>query len=164
VTTTTTTQAPGIGGACGEGLTELLLLDFEGNQFGVPTGVTLSGGALRPWAVNSRGSCNGSSKGLTAGVDTSGAKGVDSLSELTVIAPAGTKKMSYFYSYPAALDRGDDFHVKVDGTIVGQYETGPGVSCASNCVDVNGGSVIKFICKASGLNELCSIDQIRFQG
>ena len=174
VTTTTTTtsittiqapDSPGVGGACGEsGLTELLLLDFEGNQFDAPTGVTLSGGALRPWAVNSRGSCNGSSKGLTAGVDATGAKGVDSLSELTVVAPAGATKISYFYSYPASLDRGDDFHVIVDGTMVGQYETGPGVSCASNCVDVNGGSVIKFICKASGRNELCSIDQIRFQG
>ena len=72
--------------------------------------------------------------------------------------------MSYFYSYPVALDRGDDFHVVVDGAMVGQYETGPGVSCASNCVDVNEGSVIKFKCKASGRNELCSIDQIRFQG
>ena len=77
----------------------MLLLDFEGSQFDVPTGVTLTGGAVRPWAVNSRGSCNGSSKGLTAGVDSSGAKGVDSLSELTVVAPPGATKMSYFYSF-----------------------------------------------------------------
>ena len=105
VTTTTTTKtttsqapdSPGVGGACGEaGLTELLLLDFEGNQFDIPTGVSLSGGAIRPWAINTRGSCNGSSKGLTAGVDASGAKGVDSLSELTVIAPPGSTKMSSF--------------------------------------------------------------------
>ena len=168
ITTTQAPDGPGVGGACGEaGLTELLLLDFEnGNQFDGPTGVTvvLSGGAIRPWAINSMGSCNGSSKGLTAGVDASGAKGVDSLSELTVTAPTGATKMSYFYSYPSDLDRGDDFHVVVDGTSVGQYETGPGESCASNCVDVNGGSVIKFICKAGGNNELCSIDQIRFQG
>ena len=95
ITTTQAPDSPGVGGACGEGLTELLLLDFEGNQFDIPTGVSLSGGAVRPWAVNSRGSCNGSNKGLTAGVDASGAKGVDSYSELTVVAPPGARKMSY---------------------------------------------------------------------
>ena len=160
-TTTTTIGNPGSGGACGENHAVKGFLGFEEGTI-VPG--TISGDAVRPWAINSMGACNGSNNGLTAGVDASGAKGVDTLSTYTVDVPQGATKMSYFYSYPAALDRGDDFHVVKNNDVVHSYENGPGASCASACIDVTPGDVVRFVCKSGGNNELCSIDEIRFQG
>ena len=94
-TTTTTIGNPGSGGACGENNAVKGFLGFEEGTI-VPG--TISGDAVRPWAINSMGACNGSNNGLTAGVDASGAKGVDTLSTYTVDVPQGATKMSYFYT------------------------------------------------------------------
>ena len=103
---------------------------------------TLSGTAARPWAVNFIAVCDGTSKGITAGVGSSGAKGVDTVTLLSSTVPAGASNMSYFYSYPSALDREDDFHVSLydpvlmTTTLLKDYKTGELVLrvCQSVCL------------------------------
>merc|ERR1712071_29892 len=72
------------------------------------------------------------------------AGGVDSESWLTITAPTGSTSMSYFYSYPNALDRGDDFHVYLNGALVATYENGSGATCASECVNLLAGDMVQF--------------------
>ena len=151
----------GGGGGCG-GSALLGLIDFEdGNLVG-----TLSGDADNPWAINSNAACEGTVNGIRAGVNGSGqAKGVDRLSELAFVVPVGATAMTYRYSYPTALDAGDDFHVYVNGVKVKDYETGSGANCAlSECIGVSPEDEVKFRCKSGGNNEICSLDQIQFYG
>ena len=101
-TSTTTIGNPGSGGACGENHAVKGFLGFEEGTI-VPG--TISGDAVRPWAINSMGACNGSNNGLTAGVDASGAKGVDTLSTYTVDVPQGATKMIYFYYFSIIVFR-----------------------------------------------------------
>ena len=131
-------------------------IDFEdGNLVG-----TLSGGANNPWDINPNAACEGL-YGIRAGENG----GVDSLSELTFVVPAGASGMTYLYSYPTALDAGDDFHVYVNEVKVKDYETGSGAYCASSeCIGVSPGDEVKFRCKSGGNNEICSLDQIQFFG
>jgi len=153
----------GGGGECGSDLTVLKLIDFEtGDLVG-----TLSGGARRPWAIRDAAACNGSSKGITAGIKGDENGGVDSESFLSIPStdiPFSTIRMSYYYSYPRSLDRGDDFHVYVNDVLVKTYENGSGASCATECISVSANDEVKFKCKSGGNNEICSIDQIRFHG
>ena len=130
------------------------VIDFEdGNLVGA-----LSGSAANPWAINSNAACEGEN-GIRAGENG----GVDSLSELTFVVPAGASGMTYRYSYPTALDAGDDFHVYINGVQVKDYETGSGAYCAlSECIIVSPGDQVKFRCKSGGNNEICSLDQIQF--
>jgi len=137
-------------------------LDTATRDFEDPTvDLTVSGGAARPWAYdsNSVAACEGS-LGITAGRS----KGVDTESIFTITAPAGATSMTYSYSYPSALDRGDDFHVLIDGNLERSYEAGPGATCATDCIDVLEGALVQFRCQSGGNNEICSIDHIQFYG
>jgi len=70
--------------------------------------------------------------------------------------------VAYRYSYPSALDSGDDFHVMVNGSVVKSYETGSGASCASDGVQVSAGDILQFRCKSGGNGETCTVDDIVF--
>jgi len=47
---------------------------------------------------------------------------------------------------------------------VASYESGPGESCATDCIPVDGGDVVKFTCTSQKNNKICSIDHIEFYG
>jgi hypothetical protein len=121
--------------------------------------------AARPWVADSAAACTGSH---AARAGHSG--GVDSESEIRIMVPPGATTASYQYSYPSALDRGDDFHVIVNSNAnntpesrtVKQYETGPGETCASDTVDVSGAESLQFRCRSGGKHETCTVDEIIF--
>lgn len=161
ITTTSTTDSLGAGGACGDDLEVLAFYDFEDGSYG---GGTRSGTALRPWAIHRMSACNGSEKGISAGIDGDRAGGVDSETYFTVTSPPRTTVMSYFFSMSRTLDSGDDFHVIVNGNRVASYELRGDTDCASVCLNVPENVDVTFYCKSGGNNELCHIDQIRFQG
>lgn len=133
-----------------------LLIDFENNTLGP---FALSGGAGNPWTVDAGAACEGTTYGVTAGLGG----GVDRESYLTMTVPAGVSAVSYHYSYPSALDSGDNFHVLVNGVVKKDYETGPGASCLTDTVaPVLPGDTLVFKCKSGGNGESCSIDQVLF--
>ena len=102
--------------------------------------------------------CDGTSNGAKAGDPA----GVDGESILSMTVPAGVTTMSYFFSYPSALDPGDSFHVIVGAVTVREYETGPGATCATDSVSVTPGLTVSFLCDTGGLGETCAIDQVEF--
>jgi hypothetical protein len=118
---------------------------------------TLSGSAVRPWVADSAAACVGS-HAARAGYNG----GVDADSYISITVPTGATSASYKYSYPSALDSGDDFHVIVNGSVVKSYETGPGVNCASDSVPVSAGDTLQFRCRSGGKGETCSVDDIIF--
>jgi hypothetical protein len=117
----------------------------------------LSGSAARPWTADASAACVGS-HAARAGY----AGGVDADSFITMDVPTGTSSASYSYSYPSALDRGDDFHVIVNGAVVKSYETGPGANCTNDSVSVSGGDTLQFRCRSRGIGETCTVDDIVF--
>jgi hypothetical protein len=119
---------------------------------------TESGSAKRPWTADSAAACAGSAYGARAG--HSG--GVDSESFMSIQVPEGATIASYSYSYPSALDRGDDFHVIVNEEVIHSYETGPGESCSTGSVTVNPGDTLQFRCRSGGNGETCAVDEVVF--
>ena len=117
----------------------------------------LSGSAARPWSADSSVACTGS-HAARAGHS----RGVDSDSSISITVPATTGSVSYQYSYPSALDRGDDFHVIVNGTVVKSYETGAGANCSSDTVAVSEGDTLQFRCRSGGNGETCTVDEVVF--
>ena len=117
----------------------------------------LSGAAVRPWMADSAVACAGS-HAARAGHPG----GVDSDSTISMTVPAGATSASYRYSYPPALDRGDDFHVLVNGTKVRSYEIGAGANCASDTVSVSAGGQLQFRCRSGGNGETCTVDEVVF--
>lgn len=128
--------------------------DFEDGTLG---DFQLSGDAQRPWTADSAAACVGS-YGARAGHS----RGVDSDSTMSVVVPEGASSATYRYSYPSALDRGDDFHVMVNGQVMKSYETGPGETCVSDSVPVQGGHTLTFRCRSGGNGETCTIDEVVF--
>lgn len=118
---------------------------------------TLSGSAVRPWTADSTVACTGS-HAARAGHS----RGVDSDSYISTTVPASASSVTYQYSYPSALDRGDDFHVIVNGVVVKSYETGAGTNCSSDTVAVSGGDILQFRCHSGGNGETCTVDDIVF--
>jgi hypothetical protein len=119
----------------------------------------LSGSAVRPWVADSTVACTG-----THAARAGHSGGVDSDSTISIMnVPAGTTSASYQYSYPPALDRGDDFHVIVNGAVIKSYETGAGANCATDSVSVSGGDSLHFRCRSGGKGETCTVDNIIFQ-
>jgi hypothetical protein len=140
------------GGNTGEGNAAT---GFDGGDLG---DFVLSGSAVRPWAADSAVACVGS-HAARAGHS----RGVDSASSIRVPIPAGTVSITYNYSYPRALDTGDDFHVILDDSqVVREYETGPGTTCAEDTVDVAGATSLTFRCRSGGNGETCTVDHIVF--
>lgn len=129
---------------------------FDGGTLGL---FKLIGFALRPWTPDSAAACDGTAYGARAG--HSG--GVDFESVLSIQVPEDTTEAGYRYSYPSALDSGDDFHVVVNGQVVHSYETGDGADCATGQVAVNPGDTLQFRCRSGGNGETCSIDQVEFR-
>jgi hypothetical protein len=119
---------------------------------------TLSGSARRPWAADAEVACAG-----THAARAGHAGGVDGESTISVTVPAGMGSAAFRYSYPSALDAGDDFHVMVNGTVVRAYETGPGAVCAADSVAVSPGDVLQFRCRSGGNGETCTVDDIVFR-
>ena len=117
----------------------------------------LSGSAANPWEADTAAACVGS-HGARAGHPG----GVDSDSTLSIVVPDGASVANYHYSYPTALDRGDDFHVMVNGSVVKDYETGSGANCAVDAVAVAAGDTLQFRCRSGGKGETCTIDNIVF--
>ena len=113
---------------------------------------------MNHWVLDATAGCGGTSTGVKAGDPG----GVDTYSFLSMTVPAGVSTMSYYYSYPSALDIGDDFHVIVDGFVLREYETGPGATCATDSVPVAPGVTVSFYCRSGGLGETCAIDQVQF--
>ena len=149
----TSSMQPSTGGGGGGG--GPLLIDFE-NQSIEP--FTLSGGAKRPWRIDTAAACDGTTYGVRAG--HSG--GVDSESYLTMTVPSGVSGVTYFYSHPSALDRGDDFHVLVNGVVMKSYEIDSATACKEDTVALNSGDTLQFKCESRGNGETCSVDQIQF--
>ncbi len=119
---------------------------------------TLSGSANRPWSADAEAACVG-----PYAARAGHASGVDSLSLLHIAIPPGTTSVTYIYSYPEALDPGDDFHVILDNyRTVREYETGPGASCAVDTISTAGASALTFRCRSGGNQETCTIDDVRF--
>lgn len=127
---------------------------FDNGNLGL---FALSGSAARPWSADSAVACVGS-HGARAGYNG----GVDSDSFISIDVPSGATSASYKYSYPSALDRGDDFHVMVNGAVIKAYETGSGANCASDTVSVSGGDLLQFRCRSGGNGETCTVDEIVF--
>lgn len=144
-------NAPRIGGG-GGGQTSTV--DFE-NGSTDPFSVT--GAAVRPWQIASSAACTGS-----YGVKAGDPGGVDGETLMTLTVPADTSQVEYRYSYPAALDRGDDFHVRVNNNVARSYETGPGEACATDRLLVAPGDQLSFYCKSGGRGETCAIDDVIF--
>lgn len=143
----------GGGGGCASN--SILLVDFEDDTIGL---FVLTGDAQRPWVVDAAAACDNTSKGMRAGHS----KGVDSVSKLTMSVPAGATQVTYYYSYPSALDSGDDFHVSVNGNVIKEYETGDGTTCGTDTIVVIENDMLEFTCKSRGIGETCAIDQIQF--
>lgn len=118
---------------------------------------TLSGSAVRPWTADSTVACAGS-HAARAGHS----RGVDSDSYISITVPATASSVTYQYSYPSALDRGDDFHVILNSAVVRSYETGAGANCSTDTVAVSGGDVLQFRCRSGGNGETCTVDDIVF--
>ncbi|MFT5393243.1 MAG: hypothetical protein ACI8PT_003444, partial [Gammaproteobacteria bacterium] len=118
---------------------------------------TLSGSAARPWTADSTVACTGS-HAARAGHS----RGVDSDSYISITVPATASSVTYQYSYPSALDPGDDFHVIVNGAVVKSYETGAGANCSTDTVAVSGGGTLQFRCRSGGNGETCTVDEIVF--
>lgn len=138
--------------------------DVEGNsETGFEAGnlgnFTLVGdSAANPWSADSGAACVGA-YAARAGHPS----GVDSDSSIRLEIPDGVKSITYKYSYPSALDTGDDFHVIVnDSVVVREYETGPGTNCSEDTIVVAGGGSLTFRCRSSGLGETCTVDEIVF--
>ena len=89
-------------------------------------------------------------------------RGVDSDSYISTTVPASASSVTYQYSYPSALDRGDDFYVIVNGAVVKSYERGAGANCASDTVAVSEGDILQFRCRSGGNGETCTVDEIVF--
>ena len=81
---------------------------------------------------------------------------------MRIQVPEGATSASYRYSYPSALDRGDDFHVIVNEEVIHSYETGPGENCSTGSVTVNAGDTLQFRCRSGGNGETCAIDEVVF--
>lgn len=143
----------GGGDTGGGGGDDPTLHGFEEGNLG---NFVLAGDAQRPWTADSAVACTGNyaaRAGHSRGVDS------DSLMSLTV--PSGVTRASYRYSYPSALDRGDDFHVMVNGQVIKSYETGPGANCAVDQVNVQEGDTLSFRCRSGGNGETCTIDDVQ---
>lgn len=143
----------GGGDTDGGGGDDPTLHGFEEGNLG---NFVLAGDAQRPWTADSAVACTGNyaaRAGHSRGVDS------DSLMSLTV--PSGVTRASYRYSYPSALDRGDDFHVMVNGQVIKSYETGPGANCAVDQVNVQEGDTLSFRCRSGGNGETCTIDDVQ---
>jgi hypothetical protein len=138
-------------GGGGDGNTDT---GFDGGNLGA---FTLSGSAARPWTADSAVACVGS-HAARAGHS----RGVDSYSHISIPVPAGASSATYRYSYPSALDRGDDFHVIVNGTVLKSYETGAGANCSTDTVPVSAGDTLQFRCRSGGNGETCTVDDIVF--
>ena len=119
---------------------------------------TLSGSALRPWTADAAAACAGSAYAARAGHS----RGVDSESFISIQVPDDATQVSYLYSYPSALDRGDDFHVIVNGQVMASYETGSGANCATGMVSVQAGDTLQFRCRSGGNGETCTVDEVVF--
>ena len=128
--------------------------DFEDGTLG---DFQLWGDAQRPWTADSAAACVGS-YGARAGHS----RGVDSDSTMSVVVPEGASAATYRYSYPSALDRGDDFHVMVNGQVMKSYETGPGETCVTDSVPVQAGDTLAFRCRSGGNGETCTVDEVQF--
>ena len=146
-------NAPQIGGGGGGG-EQTSLVDFES---GTTDPLSISGNAIRPWQIDSSAACTGS-----YGVKAGDPGGVDGETWMTLTVPADTSQVEYRYSYPAALDRGDDFHVRLNNAVARSYETGPGEVCATDRLLVAPGDQLSFYCKSGGRGETCAIDDIIF--
>ena len=81
---------------------------------------------------------------------------------MSVVVPEGASAATYRYSYPSALDRGDDFHVMVNGQVMKSYETGPGETCVTDSVPVQAGDTLAFRCRSGGNGETCTVDEVQF--
>jgi hypothetical protein len=146
--------APRIGDSSGGGGEGSAETGFDDGTLGA---FTLSGSAKRPWTADSAVACSGSH---AARAGHSG--GVDSDSTISITVPDGVTTASFEYSYPSALDRGDDFHVRVNGATVRSHETGPGANCAADSVAVSPGDLLEFRCRSGGKGETCTVDSIAF--
>jgi hypothetical protein len=144
----------GDGGGDGGGGTGSTSISFDDGTLG---DFQLEGDGLRPWQANATAACNGA-YGAMAGVPG----GVDMESFLTLTVPAGVSRVTYRYSYPSALDRGDDFHVIVNGAVRKSYETGSGAQCATDSLPVTPGDELRFKCRSGGNGETCAVDEIVF--
>lgn len=169
--TTSPSQSPTQGptgaptSACDSG-TPLALYDFDSSSLDLnsnpPFSLSREEGPdppSQPWERDTNRGCNGSTAGITAGRQRGG---VDDDSILSIDIPSGATSVSYFYSYPAALDTTDRFHVRLDGTVVQEYQSGPGETCVEVCLDVSGSTTLEFRCSARGRNERCTIDEVQF--
>ena len=147
--------------------TPLVLYDFDSSSLDLNSGPfsldSIEGPdpPVQPWERDTNRGCNGSAAGVTAGRQTGG---VDEDSILIIDIPPGATSVSYFYSYPSALDTTDQFHVMLDstGNIVQQYQSGPGETCVEACLDISGSTTLQFRCTARGRNERCTIDEVQF--
>lgn len=128
---------------------------FDGGNLGA---FTLSGSAARPWTADSAVACVGSHAARAGN-----SRGVDSDSTISITVPATANTVTYRYSYPSALDRGDDFHVILNGMVVKSYETGAGANCSTDTVPVSGGDILQFRCRSGGNGETCTVDDIVFK-
>jgi len=145
----------GGGGGGGGGGSDNPDTGFDAGNLGL---FALAGSAIRPWSADAEAACVGP---YAARAGHPG--GVDSVSLLQIAIPPGTASVTYTYSYPAALDTGDDFHVILDNSrVVREYETGPGASCAGDTISVAGATTLTFRCRSGGNQETCTIDDIRF--
>ena len=142
------------GGGGGGGGGESGSVNFESGNI---EPFSLTGSAVRPWRIDSSAACTGS-----YGVKAGDPGGVDGETTLTLSVPADTTQIEYRYSYPAALDRGDDFHVRINDSVVRSYETGPGEVCATDRLLVTPGDQLSFYCKSGGRRETCAVDDVVF--
>jgi hypothetical protein len=142
------------GGGGGGGDNDNIDTGFDGGNLGL---FNLSGSAARPWTADSAVACVGS-HAARAGHS----KGVDSDTYMSITVPTGATSATYRYSYPSALDRGDDFHVIVNGTVLKSYETGSGASCSTDTVSVSEGATLQFRCRSGGNGETCTVDDVIF--
>ena len=145
--------------------TPLILYDFDSSSLDLNSGpfsLSTEEGPdppTQPWERDTNRGCNGSAAGVTAGRQNGG---VDEDSILSIVIPPGATSVSYFYSYPAALDPDDRFHVRLDGIVVEEYQSGPGETCVEACLDVSGSTTLEFRCSADGRSERCTIDEVQF--
>ncbi len=148
------TGGGGGGDTGGGGGDDPTLHGFEGGNLG---SFVLTGDAQRPWTADSAAACVGS-----FGARAGHSRGVDSDSIMSVAVPEGASLASYRYSYPSALDRGDDFHVMVNGQVMKSYETGPGETCVTDSIPVQPGGTLAFRCRSGGNGETCTVDEVQF--
>ena len=76
--------------------------------------------------------------------------------------------MTFKWSADYRLDSGDDFHVRLNGAVIRDYETAATSSTGilycqdSGCIEVTPGDVIEFYCASTASNEWCAIDDLVF--